>query len=378
MKIKPMPTNIGYGFTLDSKKDYPGYTYEQTDMFHNYHFTLENYEWPVPVSYFPREYIMDGFSPNLNKKLHVGHLRNFCMALAIQNITKIDTLAMLGTTLGLDRNEYLAFLDLCVEHGYNPMVFFDTDLGAPPNIVFEKHPDGHETYGSVVVVRSDGRPTYAYHDIALAYWCGPDYYITGCEQKDHFNSLGLGDKHLPMGLVLGTDGKKIKSRSGEALGFQEALELIESNLKATDNSKDIAWNIAAFNMLSSGRATNVKFILEQWVNPSMGGMYVTYTYARLAKALNSCGDSSQIKEEHLPLLGMCSYLQYYHQDAINKMDPCPLATYTLKLAKALNKAYESGPDIQGADPGYAFVISKCVDTLEKCMKMLGMKIVEKV
>jgi arginyl-tRNA synthetase len=65
-----------------------------------------------------------------------------------------------------------------------------------------------------VIRRSDGTPTYAYHDLAFAKMVSPDFYVTGMEQKEHFHTLGLGQKHLPMGLVLDSaTGKKLKSRN---------------------------------------------------------------------------------------------------------------------------------------------------------------------
>jgi hypothetical protein len=70
--------------------------------------------------------------------------------------------------------------------------------------------------GPVIVIRQDGRPTYAYHDLVFKASIKPSYYITGEEQRGHFESLGLGESHLPMGLVLGNDGAKIKSRDGNA------------------------------------------------------------------------------------------------------------------------------------------------------------------
>ena len=67
----------------------------------------------------------------------------------------------------------------------------------------------------MVVGKANGHPTYADHDLAYAQLVGPDYCLTGSQQAGHFAALGLADKHLPLGLVLGPDGRKVRSSGGQ-------------------------------------------------------------------------------------------------------------------------------------------------------------------
>ena len=70
---------------------------------HNYHVTKQAWKYPTTVK--PSEIVFDGFSPNLNKGLHVGHLKNLCIAAAITNITNAKPVAMLGAANGVKQKE---------------------------------------------------------------------------------------------------------------------------------------------------------------------------------------------------------------------------------------------------------------------------------
>lgn len=377
MNCTPLPLHIGHGFVAqEDLSDFQGYKNESKGFYNNYHFTLDNYQWPLGVDYLDNKSI-DGFSPNLNKKLHIGHLRNFCLANSVGRITKAKMVAILGKALGVDEEAKQELFALFNEHNYFPNIFYDLDL-FEPTIKLIEHEDGHFTFNNVVVIRSNGIPTYSYHELAFAEHVAPDYYITGAEQVEHFKDLGLGDKHLPMGLVLGEDGKKIKSRSGDALLLTEALQMIENALDETPYKKQIAWNIACCNLLFANRSTNVKLNVDNWVNPATPGMYITYTYARFMNALDSEGNISAITEEHLPLLSQCSYSNYYLQQAINKLDSAPIAQYAQSLAKSMNTIYNKGEKIKGGHPGFVYSVFTATKTLRLCMKLLGMHILEKV
>lgn len=79
--IRPMPYNHGIGFVSDSPIDAmeaSGYRYEHVGRFHNYHAAPGRWAYPL-VTTVPPQVTIDGFSPNLNKELHVGHLRNLAL-----------------------------------------------------------------------------------------------------------------------------------------------------------------------------------------------------------------------------------------------------------------------------------------------------------
>ncbi len=191
----------------------PGYAYAFSNGFHNYHFTAANFKLPPLPASASQTVVLEGFAPNLNKKLHVGHLKNLAAANALARILQpCQPVAMLGASLGVLPGALENLHALFDFVGYHPQIAFDTDL--PPGLVPTSPGTGayagcevwHGPLGPVVVKKGNGQPTYAYHELAYAQLVQPDYYITGCEQKEHFAALRLADKHLPMGLVLGMDG----------------------------------------------------------------------------------------------------------------------------------------------------------------------------
>ncbi len=102
MNIHPLPKDQGVGFfSLEPVPDVEGYRYEQVGRYHNYYFTKENNDWPKSFDFNPNDYRIDGFSPNLNKTLHIGHLRNLALAVSLSRITEGEVVSLLGASLGI-------------------------------------------------------------------------------------------------------------------------------------------------------------------------------------------------------------------------------------------------------------------------------------
>lgn len=381
--IRPIPEGHGVGFTTFKPIfEGLGYEYSQVGRYCNYMFTAANWDWPTKPT-VPAGLIFDAFSPNMNKTLHVGHLRNLALAKSLRNIFETSRfVAMLGYSLGekpgasAELHAWFDFLD------YHPEVFSDEEVST-------KHPIqgiiGEGEYlgclvwngkkSPVVIVRQDGRKTYAHHDLSFQKEVCPTHYLTGAEQKEHFDNLGLGDKHLPMGLVLDpVTGKKMKSRDGTALTAVEAFEKLKSNLKQTPDIEKVAWNILAWNFLSVSRTKNVSFAVDSWTSANSPGMYVTYTYARVMSALDGSRVDQQpaiLTDKDIALLGISSYFNYYLDKAVATMDPIHLAQYSLSLAKALTASYNE-EKISGGRLGHRFAVTTAANALCKCLSLLGL------
>jgi arginyl-tRNA synthetase len=271
---------------------------------------------------------------------------------------------------------------------YDPILYKDTELDE--FIPVEKGVGEQEgclvwngPNGPVIVQKSDGTKTYAMHDLMFAKKVAPTHYVTAIEQQEHFASLGLKDRHLPMGLVLGEDGKKIKSRSGDALFAEEALQLVKRSLK--DGTEELAWNVLAWNFLSVGRSQNVKFIPSLWANPDRGGLYISYTYARVKSALKAAGYEDPVGFEPHPqyepqdvlLMGYAAYYSFYSKRAIEEMDSCPVAQYAFDLAKKLGKVMEQRR-VVGGSFSFKSALWRCMTTLGWCMKHLTMNVLDQM
>lgn len=354
-------------------------------MFHNYHATSQAWEWPVKVK--PSDIVFDGFSPNLNKELHVGHLKNLCIAAAIANITNAKPVAMLGTSNGIVEGALAKYEAWCQNAGYNPDVFFDNQLPAPTVALTDGEGDyaGCKMAGGVVIYKSTGAATYAAHDLSFAELVKPDFYLTGQEQHSHFQSLGLGEKHLSMGLVLGMDKKKMRSTiklEGENVNLMLADELINETLavlKPTPQPLDLAWNVLAWQFNSTSVGKDTVCDVKSWCSITSPGVYISHTNAKVSKALGIAGDSDSMKmsQEDAQLCGYASYLQYYWQKANDHKEPTHIAQFALSLAKKLSEVYGK-KSIQHGDAGFVYSLHYATGVLQQCMKLLGMKVLKEV
>ena len=128
-KLKLTPPNFGFNFCVfgkpsDEIKEWCKYwnlemidSGPYTNIIVNDKFNVsEAFESPKVYEY------IDGFSPNLNKHLHVGHLSNLVIANAFQNLGIGNKfIAILGDTLdgSVDKNDALnSYHKYCSDFGY--------------------------------------------------------------------------------------------------------------------------------------------------------------------------------------------------------------------------------------------------------------------
>jgi len=404
IRINPMPDSIGVGFTSHQPIDIAHqYRTEQSGRYYNHHVTPQMWKWPTQ-EISTEQHVIDAFSPNVNKDLHVGHLRNLALAVSLKGMfPQSKFVAMLGYSMGEkpgaleNLQQWFDFTD------YHPKVYIDVDLQIPDE---ELEPGTGKYEGGVVwngcdepvlVIRSQnhytkpGEKTYAYHDLAFNKQAAPTHIITGMEQKSHFAELGIQDKHVPMGLVLDPlTGQKMKSRSQsllcEVLSGEEAVQMVIDNIRDTSHPKKLAWNVLAWNFLSVGRKKDVKFNVDEWTKTDSPGLYISYTAARISTALNKAGylyedidmNDVALTNEDVNLLGRAEYFNYWYRMSKDKIDPSYLANFIHYIAKHLNRIYESKEQLIGGRLGFIFSVQYTYKIFVKCMKMLGMFVLESV
>jgi arginyl-tRNA synthetase len=394
--MKPIPEQYGLGFATNHPVDIDGYEYKQAGKYHhNYFFTPDNNEWPEKV--IESNHIVDGFSPNLNKELHAGHLKNLAIAAAINNICCKKAVSMLGACQGINDGAMGKLESWYALAGYDPEIHLDTELSPPLQQLKNGEGDyaGCKVYNDVVIYKSDGKPTYAAHDLSFAEKVGPTIYLTGAEQKEHFNSLGLGDKHHPIGLLLGEDGKKMKSslkKEGDEANMMSAEELFDLVKQAlidyaAENGKEpppeadkLAWSILAWNFNSAAKKNNTKFNLSNWINNKSPGMYISYARTRVRSALGKADVSDKITDYNptvMKLLAWSSYYNYYLNMAKKEIEPYHMAKYAFELAKVLTDVYNCHK-IVGGDPSIVTAIVIAWVKLDEAMHMLSMYPLEKI
>ena len=352
------------------------YTDERSGVGH-YKFTPQNHSWPCNYP-MPATKVIDAFSPNLNKRLHVGHLRNLAMAVALQRLLPDwHFVALLGASQGVikdaldDWKWWTSFLS------YKAEVYYDVVL--PQDVVQTHEQNGMAHWrgpnGPVLVKRSDGRPLYAFWEVAFAEYVKPDYYLTGDEQIHHFGLLGLKDKHLNLGLVLGDHGKKMSSRAdavpAHVLITSLCTELETEGVWQGDTLRQYAWNILAWNLLSHRRTENIS--CERLAGLNSPGVLITemaWALCDLTMGFRHCGGKQGLTTEDASLMGLAMSFVWYVDKARKTFDTCDLAHYLYKLTKAAFDAMNREAD--KTRPGFLLSMQWCLQVITYCMDCLGL------
>lgn len=326
---------------------------------------------PKPYKY------LDGFSPNLNKHLHVGHFANLILAKAMMGMGVAEaTIAILGDTLEGEVSAHdakTAFDNHCKNFDYTvEKTILASGAHLPEDIENILLTPGEGKYkgtmcfsfddGKVVGLKEDGSTTYTYQDIALAYMHKNQPYliITGDEQNVHFkkvNQLCGWVDHVGMGLVL-NNGVKMSSRSGNVIMMQEIIDELQEEF----GNIQLVYNIVAGKMLNYAPKSTKNLIKKDLLQAgSSPGLYLSYAMARLVGA--GCEFYPTEKFNDVAL-------QFAYFRAINERDPSILLKALMVHAKLIHKLYDEHP-IKGNEQNRVF-LGGILEDLAFGMTKLGM------
>jgi arginyl-tRNA synthetase len=327
----------------------------------------------------PKEYkYVDGFSPNLNKHLHIGHLSNLIIASALQKMGIGENfISIMGDTLeGEVKNEdaFLAYHEMCKKFNYKlGDIFFASNMEYEGDLL----KDGEGEYegtkyfqigeDKIVGIKSDGSTSYFYQDVALAsHLNAPTLYLTGFEQKNHFNMLSElfpENDHLGLGLVM-IDGQKMSSREGNVIYASEAID----KLMVLFDDEKIVSNILRGQILKSKLEKTKNITTENLDNPKNSpGLYLSYTEARFKSA------------------GMISYktgkwesnrMHFAYLKALHSLSPDILLSALNDLCKDMNSMYGTHK-IEG-NPENKQMFQPYMNDLYTGMKLLGFHSIDSV
>lgn len=245
---------------------------------------------------------MDGFSPNLNKDLHIGHFSNLVLAKAFQKLgVSEESVCILGDTVCenvMQKSENLTkYANYCLDFDYKVnKVFLASEMEYNGKLL----KDGEDEYAGtkiveageekIVVIKSDGSTSYFYQDMALASELnGETLYLTGYEQDNHFKTLKNifpYVNHIGLGLVKlqtkdGVTGK-MSTRLGNVVFMSD---LMNDLMKEFDGNHKLSYNIFAGYILKSNPQSDKVFNMDTMKNPKNSpGLYLSYTMARLKSA----------------------------------------------------------------------------------------------
>jgi arginyl-tRNA synthetase len=386
-KIKLAPVQFGFNFCVfgtpsDEVMQWCQYWNLSTQKSGPYTNIILNDNFNISEAFNePKFYdYVDGFSPNLNKHLHVGHLSNLVIANAFQKLgIGKKFIAILGDTLDgqVQKEDALkTYYKICEDFGYNvDEIFYASKMKLKDESILK---DGEGDYiGSkifdingekIVGIKSSGSTSYFYQDVALAqHLDASTLYLTGLEQENHFNSLNkLQEKtnHIGLGLVL-LDGKKMSSSEGNIIFLSD---FINDLLPQFNNDIKLVYNIIAGQILKSSTSSSKSIDTKLIKNPKLSlGLYLSYTMAHI----KSCGVTTQNNSEYYS-----KELQFAELKTKSNLSPNILFEALVNHCKMINKLYET--HYIKDNPENIEKFSKLISDLELGMSKLGLFSIDKV
>ena len=243
----------------------------------------------------------------------------------------------------------------------------------------------------LIIRKGDGGYNYATTDLACiinrveSIGCNEMLYVVGAEQSQHFSMVFqvakdaefMGEEikavHVPFGLVMGSDGKKLASREGKAITLKELLEesitraeklILEKNPSMSDSDRNkvsrmIGIGAIKYADLSIDRNKNYVFDWNKMLSfDGNTAPYLQYAHARICSIFrkSSISRESTIDSEILvvndfekslskSIIGFSESID----ETINSYSPHRLAVYLHHLAQDFASFYENCPVLVSND-----------------------------
>ncbi len=280
----------------------------------------------------------------------------------------------------------------------------------------------------LIVQKTDGGYNYATTDLAaIRYRIEIDrtdriIYITDSGQADHFSQVfqvarlakwipaHVEITHVPFGLVLGEDGKKIKTRSGETIKLKELLDEgidtfrkdLESRLVADErqetpefiaNSAEVVGLSAVkYADLSQNRLSNYVFSYDKMLAlQGNTAPYMMYAYVRVQGIsrkggidFENLGDHTQIilnEELELALAKHLLQLGSIVTEVERDLLPNRLCQYLFELSQKYNQFYDKHSVLQAEEPlrtSRLILSNLTAKTLKLGLDLLGIPVLERM
>jgi arginyl-tRNA synthetase len=283
----------------------------------------------------------------------------------------------------------------------------------------------------LIVQKSDGGYNYATTDLAaLRYRIEQDgaeeiIYVTDAGQAAHFTQVfqvaqragwipeSVKLVHVPFGLVLGEDGKKLKTRSGETVRLRDLLDEaiaragadLESRLKEegrqeteefkTHVAKVVGISAVKYADLSQNRTSNYVFSFDKMLAlQGNTAPYMLYAYARIQGIsrkgginFEQLGDNVKVLLQHETELTLAKHLLKL-SEAISEVQqdllPNRLCEYLFQLSQKFNLFYDRDhgvPVLSAEEPQRTSRLVLCdltARTLKLGLSLLGISVLERM
>ncbi|WP_413160062.1 arginine--tRNA ligase [Capilliphycus salinus ALCB114379] len=280
----------------------------------------------------------------------------------------------------------------------------------------------------LIVQKSDGGYNYATTDLAaLRYRINKDgadriIYVTDAGQANHFAQVwqvarkagwipdNVEVVHVPFGLVLGEDGKKLKTRSGETVRLRDLLDEainrarkdLEMRLKEEGRTESEAFinNVAQvvgmsavkYADLSQNRTSNYVFSFDKMLSlQGNTAPYLLYAYVRIQGIrrkgeidFKQVGTEAKIKLQEEAELTLAKHLLQLNEviETVEKeLLPNRLCQYLFELSQKFNQFYDQCPVLKAEDVQRISRLALCdltARTLKLGLSLLGISVLERM
>lgn len=279
----------------------------------------------------------------------------------------------------------------------------------------------------LIVQKSDGGYNYATTDLAaIRYRTTQDradriIYVTDSGQANHFAQVfqvaeragwvpaGVELVHVPFGLVLGEDGKKLKTRSGDTPKLKDLLAEaidrsradVEQRLQSEERGETpefieqvaqiVGLSAVKYADLSQNRTSSYAFSYDKMLAlQGNTAPYMLYAYARI-QSISRKGeidfqnlDSAELilsDESEWALLKHLLRLDEVLEAIAVELMPNRLCEYLFELSKKFNKFYDRCPVLNAAEPDRTSRLVLCdatARTLKLGLNLLGIAVLDRI
>ena len=269
-----------------------------------------------------------------------------------------------------------------------------------------------------IVLKGDGASIYATRDLAAAMYRKKTYdfhksiYVVGTPQALHFkqvfkvlelagNEWAKDCVHVGFGLVKFAD-RKLSTRKGEVIflddlinqAIEKTLEIMNEKNPDLEDKEEVAKKIGVgavvFTYLKNSREKDIVFDWKEILSfDGETGPYVQYSYARansiLRKAENISIDVDYNKLDTKEEFELVKTLDNFNNQiilALDKLEPSIITRYTIEVAKAFNKFYNSHSVLNLEDEVLKATRLKLVEATCQVIKngldLIGVQVVEEM
>jgi len=251
----------------------------------------------------------------------------------------------------------------------------------------------------VIIRKSDGGYNYLTTDLAAIRDRAAEYdrvlYVADASQRRHFNSVreianragwfpeGFWMKHLPFGVVTGPDGKRLKSRDGNAPDLLIQLKAVETAARAKFSLEEpdaiVATAVGAlrFAELSRSPEKDYRFDIDEFL--SLSGKTAAYVqYARVRAHAIGCSSPESVGVDEVlgtpfpnaetRALGMkLARFGEKLEEAVEDLKFAPFCDYLYELASQFNRFYETTPVQSEPDPKTRMLLLALCRKTSRCL-----------